>query len=210
MLPKKIHQIVGPNPSNVVVRCLQSWRKLEDLGYQIIYWDDDDLSKFILEEYPYAYESFRTARNHAEAADIARYLLVYHYGGYYVDWDIHLNNINLFLELAGREESGYLVIDPLNDTLASEHFAAPEKELYLLRIVDDIVDTFNRNERDLMNTPQYSGPYRMKYSLQKYRHSKQRKIPVKEIFEYSYDEIRSQTTFMQNGIMIHFWEHSWL
>ena len=210
MVPKKIHQILGPHPSELVAKCLESWQDLETLGFEIVYWKDEDLSSFIKEYYSYAFDAFGTARNHAEAADIARYLIIYHFGGYYVDWDIHLNDVKRFVSLTKLENAGYLVIDPLNDTLASEHFSAPEGELYLLKIVDDIVETFDRGERDLMFTPQYSGPYRMKYSLNKHGNTHQRKIPVKEIFEYSYDEIRNQTTYTKNGIMVHFWEHSWL
>lgn len=205
-----VHQIVGAKPSQTVSHCLHSWLKIKDHGFEIYYWDDDRLEIFLEKYYGFALQAFLTARNHAERADIARYLLVYHYGGYYVDWDISLNNIDEFLMIARRENRGYLVIDPINGSLASEHFSSCEKDPYLIKIVEDIVSTFERDERDLMSTPQYSGPFRMRATLRKFDRIEQSKIPVKEIFEYSYDEVRRQREFCKSGVLTHFWEHSWI
>lgn len=210
MVPSIIHQIVGKNPSGLVKVCLKSWTILEDMGFEIIYWDDDMLEKFINEHYSFALEAFLKARNHAEAADIGRYLLVHHFGGYYVDWDTSLNNAEAFSDLAANKKKGYLVIDPLNQTLASEHFSACRGDNYLYAIVEDIVDTFNRDERDLMQTPQYSGPYRMRSTLRKFNEVEQSIIAVHDIFEYSYAQIRGQKEYRTSGIMTHFWEHSWI
>ncbi|ULT23584.1 hypothetical protein KUH03_31100 [Sphingobacterium sp. E70] len=200
MLPKIIHQIAGKSPSKLVSVCLGSWQSLLDFNYEIIYWDDESLADFIGKHYPFALEAFLTARNTAEAADIARYLLVYHYGGYYIDWDISLNNISLFKDLYISKPNGYFVIDPLNDTLASEHFCSPPGNNYLHQLVTDIVATYDRGERDLMNTPQYSGPYRMRSTMRKFSTGNFTFIPVKEIFEYSYDEIRGQSIFRKKAL----------
>ena len=205
-----VHQIVGAKPSPTVSHCLHSWLKLKDHGFEIYYWNDDRLEIFLEKYYGFALQAFLTARNHAERADIARYLLVYHYGGYYVDWDVSLNSVDEFLKIARREDRGYLVIDPLNGSLASEHFSSCAKDPYLIKIVEDIVSTFERDERDLMSTPQYSGPFRMRATLRKFDRIEQSKITVKEIFEYSYDEIRRQREFCKSGVLTHFWEHSWI
>lgn len=210
MLPKIIHQIVIKSPSELANICLSSWRSLLKFDYEIFYWDDEALTKFIEKDYPFALEAFITSRNTAEAADIARYLLLYHYGGFYVDWDISLNNISLFNELYTCKQDGYFVIDPLNNTLASEHFCSTPLNGYFYQLVTDIVATYNRDERDLMDTPQYSGPYRMRATMRKFCCDNFTFIPVKEIFEYSYDEIRDQDFFRKSGIMTHFWEHSWI
>nr|WP_315402764.1 glycosyltransferase [uncultured Sphingobacterium sp.] len=209
MVPKIIHQIVGKKPSELVKMCLESWKVTIRHGFKIVYWDDDSLAKFIKDKYEFALDAFLNARNHAEAADIARYLVIYHYGGYYVDWDISLNNAEDFLSLADKEQKGYVVIDPLNETLASEHFSALASDTYLYTIVEDIITTYIKDERDLMATPNYSGPYRMRATMRKFQNIEQSKIQVKDIFEYAYDEIRNHKVFMQSGIMTHYWEHSW-
>jgi mannosyltransferase OCH1-like enzyme len=210
MVPHVIHQIVGQTPSELVKICIKSWKKLKVHNFKIIYWDDDSLAKFIKRNYNFALDAFLNARNHAEASDIARYLLIFHYGGYYVDWDISLNDVESFLLLTNTEKNGYLVIDPINGSLASEHFSGVVGNIYLFRIVQDIIETFERDERDLMETPKYSGPYRMRSTLRKFHNIDQSIIPVKEIFEYSYEEIRRQASYRKSGIMTHFWEHSWI
>lgn len=210
MVPKLIHQIKGLTPSPLVQRCLLSWEVLKENGFDIMYWNDHDLKYFIQTHYPFALNPFINARNHAEAADIARYLLVYHHGGYYVDWDIHLNNSQSFNDLASANRTGYLIVDPINGSFASEHFSANKKEKILMEIINDIVATYDRGERELMNTPQYSGPFRMKYSISKSENNILSIIKVKDIFEYSYEEIRKADKFGVNAIMTHFWEHSWL
>lgn len=212
MTPKIIHQIVGNEPNELVLQCLRSVRALEEQGYEVIYWDDDNLREFVKEEFPFALEALINARNHAEAADIGRYLVVYKMGGYYFDWDIEINSIAKFIGLAEKNENGYLLIDPVNGTFAAEHFSACAREQYLLKIVEDIVHTYEREERELMATPQYSGPYRMKTALKRYKKTAQTIIPVKEVFEYDYAEIKQviDFDFTNDKAMIHYWMHSWI
>jgi mannosyltransferase OCH1-like enzyme len=210
MTPKIIHQIVGPAPSALIKRCLASWAALTEEGFEIRIWNDESLALFIGENYAFALDAFINARNHAEASDIARYLIIHRFGGYYVDWDILLFNSLGFLSLASSNRTGYLLIDKKNLTLASEHFAAPAGEAYLLHLVHDIIHTYERGERELMETPQYSGPYRMKIAYQRYRITQQTVIDVKDIFEYDYSEIRQASVYGRNKLMIHFWGHSWI
>lgn len=91
MVPKIIHHITGRKPSDLVKTCLKSWKPLSAYGFTFKIWNDEKIERFIKENYGYALDAFKTARNHAEAADIARYLITFHYGGYYVDWDIHVS-----------------------------------------------------------------------------------------------------------------------
>jgi mannosyltransferase OCH1-like enzyme len=212
MIPLIIHHIVGPKPTSLITQCLQSWEKLKEIDFEIVIWTDQSLKIFIRDNFPFALDSFLSARNHAEAADIARYLIIYKFGGYYVDWDILLFNYKDFLNLHQSNKNGYLAIDMSNGTLASEYFAARRKESFLLFLVKDIVHTFKRDERDLMPTPQYSGPFRMRAALRRYKPRKNMLtlIDIKEIFEYDYSEIRDAKVYGKNKIMIHFWMHSWL
>ncbi|MGN8056113.1 glycosyltransferase [Pedobacter sp. 22163] len=210
MTPKIIHHIVGPSKTEVIIDCIQSWSILKQHGFKIAIWDDDGLKTFIQNYFPFALQAFLTARNHAEASDIARYLIIYKYGGYYVDWDIKLFNIGGFIDLCNSTPLGYLLIDKSNGTLASEHFSAPKKEKYLMFLVKDIIHTFQRDERDLMATPQYSGPYRMRSAFRRYQESQQEVLDVKDVFEYDYSEIRKAEVYGKKNIMVHFWAHSWI
>lgn len=209
-IPKVIHLIVGPTSNSVTDRCVQSWDLLKHNGYKIRIWNDDLITLFLQEQYPFAVEAFTKARNHGEAADIARYLIIHAFGGYYMDWDIELLQPDKFLQLVSRCPYGYLVVDPTNGSLASEAFAARKHEPYLLSLTQDIIDIYNGGLRETLRTPEYSGPYRMRDSLQKHANSSQQLIPVKEIFLYDYSEIRRMPKRDITSPLIHYWLHSWM
>ena len=124
MVPKIIHQIIGAKASPQIARCLASWYKLLHYDFKIKIWDDAAIIKFIDENYSFALRAFTEARNYAERADIARYLIIYHYGGYYMDWDVEMLDAELFSEVCQTHTHGFLVQDPENKTLASEAFSA--------------------------------------------------------------------------------------
>jgi len=210
MVDKIVHQIVGPKRNVLIDKCLDSWNTLKEFDYEIFVWTDDSIATFLKDFYPFALNAFCQARNHGEAADISRYLLVYHFGGIYVDWDIELLDRKLFLDIIHLNTEGYLIIDPVNSTLASECFSAPKGEEYLLSLVKDIVELHNNNLRDTMNTPAYSGPYRMRDSLQKHQNSRQTLIPVKDIFLYDFWEIRRKEKKEIIRPLIHYWLHTWM
>jgi hypothetical protein len=187
-----------------------SWQEFKKSGFEIRLWDDELIEQFIKENYPFALQAFLNARNHAEAADIARYAIIHHYGGLYVDWDIKLLSKKKFTELIANNPNGFLVIDPVNQTLASECFAAQSGEPYLLRLLDNIAYIYECNFRDSLPTPQYSGPFRMRevfFFLK--QDSAQTLLPVKDVFLYDYLEIRVKPPRSKAVPMIHYWEHSW-
>jgi mannosyltransferase OCH1-like enzyme len=210
MVPKIIHHIVGPDPSPLVDKCLRSWLRLKSHGYEIKIWNDFTIETFVEEKYPFVLAALQDARNYAEAADIARYAIIHYYGGYYVDWDIQLLDINKFFELSTLEY-GFLIQDPSNKTLASECFSSAPNEPYLLRLVENISYIFENGARDSMSTPEFSGPFRMReVYLFTRKDSRQKTIPVKEIFLYDYEEIRFLPARDDSIPMIHYWEHNWI
>lgn len=209
MVPKVIHQIIGHKPSKLVEICLDSWQELKLFNFKIEIWNDDKIIAFFNKYYPEFLAIISNARNYAEIADIARYLIIYHYGGIYIDWDISLNDPKAFIKMINDCKHGFLIIDPDNGSIASEFFAAKRNEPYLLSLLYDINSTYNNGEQELMNTPQYSGPFRMKVSLKK-TGTGQKLVPVKEVFEYDYREIRQADVFRASGIITHFWEHGWI
>ncbi|WP_214229599.1 glycosyltransferase [Pedobacter sp. B4-66] len=209
-IPLIIHQIVGPNTNPVIDHCLKSWEELKDAGFEIRVWDDEKLHQFIDENFDFALSAFLNSRNHAEAADIARYLLIYHFGGYYVDWDVQLLDSAQFIGLSYKYQDGYILVDPANGTLTSEFFCAKPKDSYLKFLVRDIVGLYNSKKRDELRTPQYSGPYRMRDSMNRHPETFMVSVPIKEVFAYLYDEIRNPPEGPIHQPLIHYWVHSWM
>lgn len=210
MVNKIIHQIVGPRADKLINVCLHSWEVLVNYGFEIKTWNDDLIEEFISNLYPFAFPAILNAKNHAEKSDITRYLIIYHFGGYYMDWDIEMINSNRFLDICNKAPKGFLVIDPFNETLASECFSALSGEPYLLSLSQDIIELYNNDLQKYLPTPQYSGPYRMRDSLKRHRNSSQKFIEVNDIFVYNYREIRERPKRKCNSPLIHYWLHSWL
>jgi hypothetical protein len=182
---------------------------LRDHGFEFRTWNDELLAAFISKEYPFALEAFLYARNHAEAADIARYLLIYHTGGFYMDWDVQLLSRPKFMQLIKETPAGFLIQDPSNLSIAAEAFSAEKKETYLFDLVHEIVGLYGNNKRDVLTTPDYSGPFRMRDVLQQGSTTKQRILPVKAVFAYDYTEIREMPERVITQPMVHYWLHTW-
>jgi len=86
-IPRIIHYIwFGNNPkSRSVQRCIASWRR-HCPGYRIIEWNE---SNYNIKKSRYMYEAYQE-RKWAFASDYARYDIVYHHGGIYLDTDVEL------------------------------------------------------------------------------------------------------------------------
>jgi len=211
MVPKIIHRIVGRKPSPLVTHCITSWEIVKEPGFEIRIWNDALLEEFIAKEYAFILSAFTNSRNYGEASDIARYLLVYHFGGYYFDWDIELLSLNKFLDLSIKNPTGFLIQDPANQTLSPAAFSAMPGEQYLFNLLDNICYIHANGFRDSLNTINYTGPYRMRevYYFTK-KASQQTLIKPKDIFLYDYWEIRDQPFRDEEIAMIHYWEHGWM
>ncbi len=210
MLPLLIHQIVGPNTNEIVNACLESWQSLKARGFEIKIWDDLLLEEFIRLNYPKALCPFLNATNHAEAADIGRYLIVYHYGGHYFDWDIQLLDENLFLDLCSQNPRGYLLVDPTDGSIASEAFASEPMNAYLDAVIDQIIIEYHARPEKDWNTLYYSGPFRMRETLALFPDTAQSILEIKDVFLYDYHQIKEMPEPKEPRAMIHYWLHSWI
>ncbi|RZK01751.1 MAG: hypothetical protein EOO43_23920 [Flavobacterium sp.] len=208
--PRLVHHIIGQPTNAKIDKCLNSWKLLTENGFKIKLWDDDKILLFLEKHHPFLRETFVNSRNYAEAADIARYAIVYTYGGYYADWDVEVLDKDKLLSLQDLHPAGFMLIDPYNGTIASEFFCAEPKDPYLLNLLKDIVELYETNQRDHLFTPSYSGPYRMRDSLNKHKITNMAMLKVKEVFAYDYREIRNPPSRMVTQPLIHYWLHSWI
>lgn len=210
MVPKIIHRIVGPKGNGLTEKCLNSWEILHYHGFEIRTWNDDSILKFISKCHPFAISAFSKARNHGEAADIARYLIIYEFGGYYMDWDVQLIDLEKFLKIVRDFPNGFLIQDPFNQTIASESFSGLIREPFLLGLAESIVYIYENGFRDSMSTPYFSGPFRMRdFYYYRKKQTMQNIIKVKDIFLYDYSEIRDMPKRDEKTALIHYWMHSW-
>ena len=141
MIPKKIHYCwFGNNPMpKSLKKCLKSWEK-QCPDYDIIKWDESNFdincNQFIRD----AYDS----KAWAFVSDVARLMIIYHYGGIYLDTDVELlKPLDSLLDcdaFFGFQQAD----DQINTGLC---FGAKENN----RIIKEMIDEYSNLAFDLEN-----------------------------------------------------------
>lgn len=212
MLANTIHFILGPRQDTLIKKCLKSWQPLTNYGFQIRTWLDADIANFIEKHYRHMMPALQNARNHAEVADIARYAIIHYYGGYYMDWDIELLDPFKFNEICLSNPKGFVIQDTKNNTLVPEAFSALPGESFLESLLNNIKILYECGVRDFMDTPNFSGPFRMRevfYATN--MKTNQNILKLKNMFLYDYEDIRDFKQKNRQDIpLLHYWVHSWM
>lgn len=72
------------------IRCQTSWQTVfvEGAGWEYRLWNDDELLEFISKEFAWYKPHYLAYTRNIQRIDMARYFILYKYGGIYVDMDI--------------------------------------------------------------------------------------------------------------------------
>jgi len=88
-IPKIIHQTAPEDRGtwpDVWGRYQVTWQTKHP-DFQYVLWTDEDLDRFMKTEYPEYYDVYRAYDVHIKRVDVARYFILYHFGGIYADMD---------------------------------------------------------------------------------------------------------------------------
>lgn len=88
-IPKKIHQVWiqdAPLPDKFKP-CQKSWKAYRARGWEYKLWHGSEIRKMLQEHFPHTVKCYDTARSHSSRSNFARYVILYLYGGIYVDTD---------------------------------------------------------------------------------------------------------------------------
>ena len=94
MIPKLIHIIWWQGLNNIPEKFkknINTW-KHHNKNYKIILWDELKLKQFIKENYKNEWSNVEKYNFMIQKIDYCKYLLLYYYGGVYVDIDIYCND----------------------------------------------------------------------------------------------------------------------
>ncbi|MGD0445086.1 MAG: glycosyltransferase [Edaphobacter sp.] len=98
-IPKHIIQTGKSISQSTRVRAMMSNIRLLNSDYEYLFFDDQQVDKFITQEFPKYRTVFDTFRFPIQRYDFFRYLAVYRYGGFYFDLDVLLaSNLSSLLE----------------------------------------------------------------------------------------------------------------
>ena len=88
MIPKIIHQTwknkTIPEDWKEAVESVKEKNK----HYKYMLWTDESMKKFVKKEYPDFYKTYNGYIHHIQRCDAFRFLVLYKYGGIYIDMDI--------------------------------------------------------------------------------------------------------------------------
>src|SRR5215831_15517824 len=100
-IPKRIIQTGKTAQQPLRNRGMTSNIRLLNPDFEYMFFDDERVKKFIIEEFPQYRAVFESFRVPIQRFDFFRYLAVYRYGGFYFDMDVLLaSGLSNLLELA--------------------------------------------------------------------------------------------------------------
>jgi inositol phosphorylceramide mannosyltransferase catalytic subunit len=88
-IPKRIIQ-TGPSDLPLFLRSAIQTVKLLHPEFEYLFFDDEQVERFIGDNFPEYLEVFHSFRFRIQKYDFFRYLAVYHLGGFYLDLDVFL------------------------------------------------------------------------------------------------------------------------
>jgi hypothetical protein len=158
MIPRIIHQTwKDKNLPPIIYKLVsENISFLKQNGYELMFWTDEMILKLISEEYPNFYNIYKLARTGVQKGDIARIILVYHYGGIYIDLDVLI--LKDFAELLDMNSNKlYITYEPSGQTnalynsdkyICNAFFAANKNNNMLKVILNNIpeyIKTYSEN-----------------------------------------------------------------
>ena len=91
-IPKIIWQTFKTNEVPLIMKdYVDSWI-IKNPEYEYKFFDDEDVLKFLRNDFPKYYEGYNAIKYGASKADLWRYLIIYKYGGVYADMDCQCIN----------------------------------------------------------------------------------------------------------------------
>ena len=154
MIPKIIHQTWKDKNLPPIIYDLvsENFKILKSNGYELMFWTDEMILKLISEEYPHFYNIYKLARTGVQKGDIARILIIYHYGGIYIDLDVLI--LKDFAEILDMNSNKlYITYEPYGQTRALYNddkyicnaFFAANKKNNMLKIILYNIPEYVRN-----------------------------------------------------------------
>lgn len=217
MIPKIIHYCwFGNNPlPKLAQKCIESWKRYCP-DYEIIEWNEGN---FDVKKYTFIREAYEQ-KKWAFVSDVARLIIVYKYGGIYLDTDVELikpfgdvvNNNEFFFAIETQSKKGKKDCNPRVNTGLG--FGAMPKNKIVRALLDEYLNKHFLRGSGMDTTP---CPIKNSRVLEKFGFDKQNKlyrfkggtIYPNEFFcpkEY----MTGVTHFTKNTITIHHYTETWV
>lgn len=118
---------------------IKKW-KLYHPDWQYIFWSDNDIDKFMEENYKWFYPFYKQYPTQIQRVDVARYFILYHFGGIYCDLDI-IPKKNI-LPLLTNNIDNFLVETP-NLGTTNSLFGSKKHSSFLFYVINNLSSYYN-------------------------------------------------------------------
>jgi hypothetical protein len=162
LLPKIIHYLAPTNKADwnkKWFKCNKSWlEKFKANEFEHRYYDFKELELFFSNHYCEYLEFYKNIKLDIVKLDFARFCLVEHFGGMYVDMDVFCFN-NFFYDLIGDVVlfAGWKKLrkkDLLEEYVGNYMFASKPKNIFLKNFINNQVELYKKYG-DNLSTEQY-------------------------------------------------------
>ena len=134
MIPHIIHQTWKTDKIPDVWKEAVEACKNKHKSYRYILWTDASMKKFVKEEYPEFYKTYISYPNPIQRCDAFRYLVLYKYGGIYIDMDLMCKKS--FTDLLKYDL--VLVKSANYDTLTNSFIVSTPKNPFMKYLIDNL------------------------------------------------------------------------
>lgn len=147
MIPKIIHIIwwqgIDKIPNKFQLN-INSWKK-NNKDYKIIIWDANTIKKFVKESYKEEWNNVKTYKYMIQKIDYCKYLILYYYGGIYIDIDIYCNdNLDKYLE-QDKINVAYMPLIKFYKLINNGFIAVNKKNKIILKVIKKCKQELNNN-----------------------------------------------------------------
>ncbi|MDW9378707.1 glycosyltransferase family 32 protein [Chryseobacterium sp. JV558] len=155
-VPKQIFQTFITKKLPLITRYHVWNMKRKNPGYRYFFYDDQDIEKFITEEFPPEYiESYRKLTIGASKADFFRYAVLYKKGGIYLDIDSSI--IKPFEKLIKEDDEAVISVERHENLYVQWALIFNKNHPFLKKTLELMIDNIN-NHRYPHNIHATTGP----------------------------------------------------
>jgi mannosyltransferase OCH1-like enzyme len=224
-IPKIIHQTwKSKELTPYFKKASNSWKRMNP-NYTYRFYDDTDCLEFITKNYPNYLKLYKDLYLPVQKADLFRYLVIYHNGGYYTDIDTTC--IKPLRRLGTRDDTCIVGIDEIKGSKGKKHkrarkeylqwfFGAEAKHPALLEVVKVIQERMDKQPctKKLSEDDRYTlwltGPRAFTEGLKRFSDKYPKKpITVKDMCYFGSTNAFYNKDCLNKAFLLHHYDGSW-
>ncbi len=208
MIPLILHQIWFQGIDNIIEPYKSCFINtiifLKNTKWEHYFWDKERIETFILDKFPYYWNIYNNCHILVQKLDVARYLILYHYGGCYMDMDMEI--LKDFHDLL--EDDDEIVISNTRQFYYNNSilFSNINNKLWLFFL--DTMDINKYKFNTFLNVQFTTGPFNFTYFINKNINNYKIKI-----LDYKYLEpcdTKYNHDITEDAYVINYFGNSWM